>query len=311
MSDATTGAGHADQPRADQPASTSGTPDPGLAETGLAETGLAETGFADAGLAETGFADAGAQDYAHTAPLFERFVRLAAGDPARQGLRDELVRVYLPVAHNIASRFRGRGHSQEDLRQVAAVGLVNAVNRFEPAVGVDFLAFAVPTIMGEVRRYFRDTSWSVRVPRRLKELHLRLSAAGTELSQRLGRAPSARELAAHLDLPIDAVYEGLEAATAYQAVSLSDPLGAGSEDVPLADALGDDDDAFERVDNREAVRPLLAALPERERRILVLRFFGNLSQTQIAEQVGISQMHVSRLLARSLSRLRRQLDDDQ
>jgi RNA polymerase sigma-B factor len=249
------------------------------------------------------------RDYAHTAPLFGRLAAMAEADPQRRALRDQLVQAYLPVANTIASRFRGRGHSQEDLRQVAAVGLVNAVNRFEPSVGVDFLAFAVPTIMGEVRRYFRDTSWSVRVPRRLKELHLKLSAASGELSQRLGRAPSARELATHLDLPIDTVYEGLEAATAYQAVSLSEPLSSGSDEVPLADALGEDDESFERIDNREAVRPLLEALPERERRILVLRFFGNLSQTQIAEQVGVSQMHVSRLLSRSLNRLRRQLDE--
>jgi RNA polymerase sigma-B factor len=251
-----------------------------------------------------------AQDYAYTQPLFDRLAAMSPDDPARQGVRDELVRAYLPVANNIASRFRGRGHGQDDLRQVAAVGLLNAVNRFQPSVGVDFLAFAVPTIMGEVRRYFRDTSWSVRVPRRLKELHLKLSAASSELSQRAGRAPSARELSAYLELPIETVYEGLEAATAYQAVSLSEPIGADLDEVAIGESLGAEDDSFERIDNRESVRPLLAALPERERRILMLRFFGNLSQTQIAEQVGVSQMHVSRLLSRSLDRLREQLDKD-
>lgn len=254
-------------------------------------------------------ADLGGDDYAGLAPLFDELVGLTPDAPRWQAVRDELVSGYLPVAYNIAARFRGRGQAQEDLRQVATVGLIKAVDRFQPALGTDFLAYAIPTIMGEVRRYFRDESWSVRVPRRLKELHVKLGAATAELVQELGRAPSARELADHLGLNVEEVYEGLEAASAYQAVSLSEPATAAAEELTLANALGTVDDAFEQIEDRESIQPLLNALPERERKMVVLRFFGNLSQSQIAEQVGISQMQVSRVLARTLRQLRDRLAD--
>jgi RNA polymerase sigma-B factor len=188
------------------------------------------------------------------------------------------------------------------------VGLVNAVIRFDVHAGSDFVSFAVPTIMGEVRRHFRDNSWSVKVPRRLKELHLRLGAATAELSQRLGRAPTATELAAELDMDRDEVIEGLVAGSSYNTLSIDSGGSSGNEDAPaIADTLGDVDLGLDQIENREALRPLLAALPERERTVLLLRFFESLTQTQIAERVGISQMHVSRLLAKSLARLRDQL----
>lgn len=221
--------------------------------------------------------------------------------------REEIVTRCLPLADHIARRFDGRGEAREDLVQVARVGLVNAVNRFDVETGSDFVSFAVPTIMGEVRRHFRDNSWSVKVPRRLKELHLRLGTATSELSQRLGRAPTASELAEELGVDRDEVVEGLVAGSSYNTLSI-DSGGGGDEEAPaIVDSLGDVDTALERIENRETLRPLLAALPERERTVLILRFFESQTQTQIAERVGVSQMHVSRLLAKSLARLRDQL----
>ena len=215
----------------------------------------------------------------------------------------------LPLADHIARRFDGRGEPRDDLVQVARVGLVNAVIRYDVETGSDFVSFAVPTIMGEVRRHFRDNSWSVKVPRRLKELHLRLGAATSELSQQLGRAPTASELAHHLEMEREEVIEGLVAGSSYNTLSI-DSGGSGSEeDAPaIMDTLGDVDLSLDQIENRESLRPLLEQLPERERTVLLLRFFESLTQTQIAERVGISQMHVSRLLAKSLARLRDQLE---
>ena len=224
-------------------------------------------------------------EYADVADLFRELLEVPEDSAQFQRQRDRIVERCLPLADHIARRFDGRGEPRDDLVQVARVGLVNAVIRFDVNAGSDFVSFAVPTIMGEVRRHFRDNSWSVKVPRRLKELHLRLGAATADLSQRLGLAPTASELAAELDMDRDEVVEGLVA----------------------ADTLGDVDIGLDQIENREALRPLLAALPERERTVLVLRFFESLTQTQIAERVGISQMHVSRLLAKSLARLRDQL----
>jgi RNA polymerase sigma-B factor len=173
--------------------------------------------------------------------------------------------------------------------------------------GSDFVSFAVPTIMGEVRRHFRDNSWSVKVPRRLKELHLQLGSATADMSQRLGRAPTPSELAAELDLDREEVVEALIAGSGYNTLSI-DSGGGGDDDTPaLAETLGSDDANLDRIENHEALRPLLDALPERERTVIVLRFFESLTQSQIAERVGISQMHVSRLLARTLARLRDEL----
>ncbi|GAB3682302.1 RNA polymerase sigma factor SigF [Saccharopolyspora tripterygii] len=247
--------------------------------------------------------------YDKLAPLFVELAKLDEKDPRRPELRDELVTEHLPVAEHIARRFSHRGESQEDLAQVAVLGLINAVDRFDPDRGVDFLSYAVPTIMGEVRRHFRDTGWAVRMPRRLQELHLSVSGAIARLSQELGRAPTPSELAKHLGISTDDVYHGLEAGNAYRSASL-DELLTDTDEIPLGDAIGSDDAELAEVENREMVRPLLEELPERERRILVMRFFRGMTQTQIAEQVGISQMHVSRLLSRTLVWLRQRIDDD-
>jgi len=246
-------------------------------------------------------------EYADVAGLFRELAELDDGSAAFQRKRDRIVERCLPLADHIARRFDGRGEPRDDLVQVARVGLVNAVIRFDVTAGSDFVSFAVPTVMGEVRRHFRDNSWSVKVPRRLKELHLRLGAATAELSQRLGRAPTASELAAELEMDRDEVIEGLVAGSSYNTLSI-DSGGSGSEHAPsITDSLGDMDASLDQIENREALRPLLESLPERERTVLVLRFFESLTQTQIAERVGISQMHVSRLLAKSLARLRDQL----
>ena len=246
-------------------------------------------------------------EYADVPDMFRELAALAPETPEFRTQRDRIVRRCMPLADHIARRFDGRGEAREDLVQVARVGLVNAVNRYDVTTGSDFVSFAVPTIMGEVRRHFRDNSWSVKVPRRLKELHLRLGAATAELSQRLGRAPTATELAVELEMDRDEVVEGLIAGSSYNTLSI-DSGGAGTEDAPaIMDTLGEADLRLDQIENREALRPLLAALPERERTVLMLRFFDSLTQTQIAERVGISQMHVSRLLARTLARLREEL----
>lgn len=238
--------------------------------------------------------------------MFRELAAVDRGSERFRRGRDRIVERCLPLADHIARRFDGRGEPRDDLIQVARVGLVNAVIRFDVETGSDFVSFAVPTIMGEVRRHFRDNSWSVKVPRRLKELHLRLGAATSELSQRLGRAPTASELAAELEMDRQEVIEGLVAGSSYNTLSIDG--GRSVENVPaIVDILGETDVRLDQIENREALRPLLAALPERERTVLLLRFFDSLTQTQIADRVGVSQMHVSRLLARSLARLRDEL----
>ncbi|MFG1928385.1 RNA polymerase sigma factor SigF [Cryptosporangium sp. NPDC048952] len=243
-------------------------------------------------------------DYSTVAPLFEQYAKLDDDDPERVALREKLVTAHLPLARHIARRFANRGERLEDLTQVAMVGLIQAIDRFDPFRGVEFLSFGIPTIMGEVRRHFRDQGWSVRVPRRLKELHLSINAAVSELSQHNGRAPTASELAAHLNLSREEVLEGLEAANAYQSTSLDTPVGTEPDAPSLGDTLGGEDTAIDAVEYRQALQPLLAKIPPRERRVLALRFFGNQTQTQIAQEIGVSQMHVSRLLASTLAKLR-------
>ena len=240
--------------------------------------------------------------------MFRELASIAPDSMEFQRQRDKIVERCLPLADHIARRFEGRGEPRDDLVQVARVGLVNAVVRFDVEAGSDFVSFAVPTIMGEVRRHFRDNSWSVKGPRGLKELHLRVGTATAGLSQRLGRAPTATELASELGMERDEVVEGLVAGSSYNTLSIDTGGGSDDDDVrAIADTLGDVDAGLDRIEDREALRPLLEALPERERMVLVLRFFESMTQTQIAERVGISQMHVSRLLAKSLTRLRDQL----
>lgn len=247
-------------------------------------------------------------EYAHLIPLLDEYAALNPADPRREPLRDQLVTGYLPVAQHIARRFAHRGEPLDDLIQVATVGLINAVDRFEPDRGSDFFSFAVPTISGEVRRHFRDQGWSMRVPRRLKDLHVSINAAIAELSQSLGRAPRPSELADKLGLPTNEVLEGLAAGQAYRGSSLDEILSGDQSGTTLGDLLGEADAELERVDYQQSLQPLLAELPERERTIVMLRFFGNLTQTQIADRVGVSQMHVSRLLAQTLTRLRERLE---
>jgi len=249
-------------------------------------------------------------DYAAAATLFAEFAELDEQDPRRARLRDDLVTMHLPVARHIAAKFSGRGEPGDDLQQVATIGLIHAVDRYDPSRGVAFLAYAVPTMMGEVRRYFRDSAWSVRLPRRLSELHLALGRASRELSQQLGTAPTPSQLAEHLGVTVAEVQEGLEAGQSYRAASLDDAGGGDESSAALLDRLGGSDHELELVEHRAVLGPLLAELPERERTILMLRFFEHRTQTQIADRVGLSQMHVSRLLARTVQHLRDRLAEE-
>jgi RNA polymerase sigma-B factor len=249
-------------------------------------------------------------EFDHLAPLLDRFAATEAAHPSRIVLREKLVAGYLPVAQHIARRFAQRGEPLNDLEQVASVGLINALDRFDPSRGFHFLSFAVPTITGELRRHFRDTTWSMRVPRRLKELHLAVNSASVELSQQLGRAPRPSELAARLGASTEDILEALEASQSYRAESLDQVLTGGEGDDALRDLLGDTDPAFDTVTELRSVAPYLAALPDRERSILIMRFYHEMTQTQIAERLNISQMHVSRLLSGTLRELRAAVEQD-
>jgi RNA polymerase sigma-B factor len=238
--------------------------------------------------------------------LFVELNKLPPGSPERAELRNQLVRMHLPLVEHLARRFRNRGEPLDDLTQVATIGLIKSVDRFDVDRGVEFSTYATPTVVGEIKRHFRDKGWAVRVPRRLQELRLSLTTATGELSQRHGRAPTVHELAEQLKITEEEVLEGLESANAYSTLSLDVP-DTDDESPAVADTLGAMDEALEGVEYRESLKPLLEQLPPREKKILLLRFFGNMTQSQIAEEVGISQMHVSRLLARTLAQLRDKL----
>ena len=239
--------------------------------------------------------------------LLREFSVLEPG-PRRDQLRERLIVGYLPLARRLASRYRDRGVPVDDLVQIASIGILKAVDRFEPEYGNAFLSYAIPTVQGEIRRYFRDRTWAMRVPRVLKERHLVIAEATSELSSRLNRAPRPSEIAAHLDMPLDDVVEGLHAGESYNSTSLDQKLTAADGATTLADTLGEADSRLEMVEYRDALRPLLDALPERERAIIMLRFFGEMTQSQIAQQIGVSQMHVSRLISQTLTKLRGQLE---
>jgi RNA polymerase sigma-B factor len=242
-------------------------------------------------------------DTPDTAEDFRRLARMPDG-PERDELRKKIIVAWLPVAERLARRFRNRGENQEDLVQVACLGMVKAVCRFDPQHGSAFESFAIPTVVGELKRHFRDHLWSVHVPRRVQELRNRTRAARNELLQELeGRGPTVGELAGHTGLSEEEVRLGMGAHDAFSTVSLDAPI-PGLDDFSLADTLGTVDATMDLVDNRESLKPLLAELPERELRILYLRFFKDLTQTQIANIVGISQMHVSRLISRTCENLR-------
>ena len=243
-------------------------------------------------------------DRARARALFAEMASLPPGSAERQAIRDELVKTHLPLVEYLARRFRNRGELHDDLVQVATIGLIKSVDRFDLGRGVEFSTYATPTIVGEIKRHFRDKGWAIRVPRRLQELKLALAKATSELAHRNGRSPTVAELAHYLGMSEEDVLEGLESANAYSTISLDTPESGDSDALAVADTLGVADESLEGVEYRESLKPLLDELPSREKRILLLRFFGNMTQSQIAAELGISQMHVSRLLARTLARLR-------
>jgi RNA polymerase sigma-B factor len=221
-------------------------------------------------------------------------------------LRDEIVASQVGLAEYLARRFKNRGEPIEDLIQVALLRLLKAVERFDPGRGLEFSTFATPTIVGELKRHFRDKGWAVRVPRRVQELHLRMGTVVNGLSQELGRSPTIPEIAARAEVSVDEVLEAMEAGRAYRFSSIDAPTGDDEDRVasPAAAQLGEDDTGLEEVEQRMLLSPLIASLPKREQMIIHLRFFRGMTQSEIASRLGISQMHVSRLLARSLAQLR-------
>jgi RNA polymerase sigma-B factor len=228
---------------------------------------------------------------------------LPADDPRCEVIRARIVAQHMKLARRIARRYANRGEPVEDLEQSALVGLVKAINRYDPLRGHDFLAYARPMMNGEVKRHFRDQTWAVRVPRKVQEGRAELSQAAAALSQRHGRPPTGEELAAELRLSEEDLASLREASAAYSALSLSMPAGP-DETRTLADTLGAVDEALDAVEDRESLHPLLDALPPRELRLILLRFFGNQTQAEIAAELGVSQMQVSRLLTATLTRLR-------
>jgi RNA polymerase sigma-B factor len=246
-------------------------------------------------------------DAPDTADDFRTLATLPEG-PERDALRDRIVEAWLPMAERLAGRFRSRGESMDDLRQVAALGLVKAVDRYDPDLGNAFESYAVPTITGEIKRHFRDHMWTLHVPRRVQDLRNRVRFASQDLSANLsGRRPTVAEIAEHANISEEDAKVGLEALESFTALSLDAELPGSEDGYSLSDALGSPDPALDTVVDREAVKPRLAALPERERAILYMRFFDDMTQSRIAEQLGISQMHVSRLISRCCGRVREQV----
>jgi RNA polymerase sigma-B factor len=246
-------------------------------------------------------------DRAEVRQLFLEYLDAPEHDRAR--LRERLVDQYIGLVEFLARRFRNRGEPLEDLVQVGTIGLLKAIERFDLEREVEFSTYATPTIVGELKRHFRDKGWAVRVPRRLQELHLELTKIVSTLGQELGRSPTVAEIAKAAGTSEENVLEGLEIAQAYNFTSLDAPIDsddAGS--TSFADQLGSEDDQLLNLEYRAALAPEMAKLPERERRILYLRFFKGMTQSEIADKLGISQMHVSRLLNRTLMRLREALE---
>ena len=232
----------------------------------------------------------------------------AASETERSALLDEVIAINLHVAAEIARRYHGRGIPEEDLDQVASLGLVMAAQRYDPDRGHDFLSFAVPTIRGEIRRHFRDVGWTIRPPRAVQELQTKISAAEGELYQQLGRSPRPSEIAEHLGVELDLVRDSLAANGCFAPTSLDtsfEETDGGPTDRP-----GEFDPAFSRAEARVALKTVLTDLSPRERRILEMRFFGECTQAEIGDEIGVTQMQVSRLLSRLLSRLRERLEDE-
>jgi RNA polymerase sigma-B factor len=220
--------------------------------------------------------------------------------------REELVERFLPLARQLARRYQRQNEPLDDLMQVASMGLVKAIDRFDPARGTAFSTYAVPTILGELKRYFRDSGWAVHVPRGMQERVMKLDQASQELHRRLGRSPSASELAAELGLTSEEVLEAMEAASAYDSISLDEQRSesSDSQEPTYADSLGREEERYDLVEYGATIAPTMKALSDRERLILHLRFVEDLTQSEIADRIGVSQMHVSRLIRRALARLR-------
>lgn len=235
----------------------------------------------------------------------QRFAEFARSrDPA---IRDELVQANLGLARILARRFADRGEPYDDLVQVASIALIKAVDRFDPELGFEFVTFATTTVLGELKRHFRDKGWAIRAPRRLQELYLELGQAVSSMSQVLGRSPTVAELAAQIGTTEEAVLEAMEAGQGYRTASLDGP---DDDQETLSTRIGSRDTNFEGIEDRTVLAQALSTLPEREQVILKLRFFEGLTQSEIALKVGLSQMHVSRLLAASLERLRHSFVDE-
>jgi RNA polymerase sigma-B factor len=243
--------------------------------------------------------------YAAALAALRRLGTLSRSDPERPALREYVIGEYMSYARYVAGRFRRRGEASEDLEQVAYVGLVKAVDSYDVAFHTTFLTYATPVIAGEIKRHFRDTTWDVHVPRRMQELSAALRQARESLAQTLGRDPTVPELAEHLDAGSEEIVDAMEASAVYNTGSLDVPIGlSDGEGATLGELIGEDDPAYGMIVDRESLKPLLAELDERDKRILLLRYFRNMSQTEIGEEIGVSQMQVSRMLRRILARLR-------
>jgi RNA polymerase sigma-B factor len=244
------------------------------------------------------------------AQLFGVLRDRSASEAVRRAAREGLVALHLPLVEHCARRFRNRGEPSDDLVQVGTIGLLKSIDRFDLDRGVEVSTYATPTIIGEIKRYFRDKGWAIRVPRRLQELRMQIGTATAELTQILGRSPTPRELANALDRSVEEIVEGIESSNAYSTLSLDAADDSGEEGgISLLDMIGVNDEGLENIEIRESIKPLLEALPRREKRILLLRFFKNKTQSEIAEEIGVSQMHVSRLLSRTLDQLRASLEE--
>ncbi|BCJ47002.1 hypothetical protein GCM10010168_34780 [Actinoplanes ianthinogenes] len=228
-------------------------------------------------------------------------------DPSWPAVRERVISAWLPMARRLARRYANRGEDLEDLTQVATVGLLKAVDGFDPERGGEFAGYAIPTVLGELKRHFRDRMWNIRVPRRLQELNMAINRARVDLVQRLGRVPTVADIAGHLGISEEDVIEGLEGAYAYRPASLSAPIGTDG-DGELGDSLGGVDPGYEQAELHLMLGPALARLTEREQHIIALRFHGNLTQAQIGERIGVSQMHVSRILSQAIVKLRQSMN---
>jgi RNA polymerase sigma-B factor len=246
-----------------------------------------------------------------SAALFTQLRDPLCPESERGEHRTALVHLHMPLVEHCARRFRNRGEPMEDLVQVGTIGLIKAVDRFDLERGVEFSTYATPTILGEIKRYFRDKGWAIRVPRRLQELRMQIGGTTAELTQKLGRSPTASELATAIGCSVEEIIEGLESSNAYSTLSLDAGDDSDDSGPSMLDAIGIEDEALDQVEVRASVRPLLEGLPPREKKILMLRFFKNMTQSQIAAEIGVSQMHVSRLLTRTLAQLRQSLESEE